>query len=151
MQQVWWIWALGSLTALVLEACLGGSFIFVFFAFGAAVTAGGVGVCVLGPVWQQALCFCSLTAASLAVLRRPLMQWGQRKTEEHDPNSLCGSAATVQVAMLPQEMGRVLHRGTVWMARNIGASPLGPGTPCRVTAVDNLTLMVQAETMEPHL
>lgn len=145
MQHIWWIWALGSLLALVLEACFGGSFIFVFFAFGAAVTASCVGLGLLEPIWQQAVLFCTLTAASLLALRRPLMDWGLRQVTERDLDSIKGTGATVEIAMVPFGSGQVLHRGTVWMARNGSDETLAQGIACRVVAVENLTLIVEAE------
>lgn len=145
MQHIWWIWAVGSLLALVLEACFGGSFIFVFFAVGAATTAACVGAGAFLPIWQQAALFSLVTALSLIMVRRPLMNWGLRKVSERDLNSIKGSAATVQAPMAAFGTGQVLHRGTVWMARNSGAEPLAQGIVCRVVDVDNLTLIIEPE------
>ena len=149
MQNYWWVWALGSLAAWVLEACFGGSFIFVFFGFGAAVTAVLVGVGVLTAVWQATVCFFILATMSLLVLRRPLMAWGKRQVTERDMDGLKGSAARVEQTMLPGETGQVLHRGTIWMARNGGKVPLVPGASCKIIASDNLTLIVKADAKEP--
>ena len=148
MQTTWWIWALGSLVALVLEACLGGSFICVFFGFGAAVTAVLVGVGALPAVWQAALCFCLLAASSLLLLRRPLMAWGQGRMSDREIDGLKGSTASVEQMMLPGHAGQVLHRGTIWMARNGGKVPLAPGDVCKIMATDNLTLIVRADPKE---
>lgn len=145
MQQTWWLWALGALVSLVLEAGFGGSFIFVFFAFGALVTAALLALGVITAMWQAALAFFSLAAISLAVLRRPLMAWGTPQASLRDRDGLRGSVATVQTAMVPGGSGQVLHRGTTWMARNGGALPLAAQQNCHVLAADNLTLVVSAD------
>lgn len=148
MEQFWWLWALGALTALVLEAGFGGSFIFVFFAFGATVTAILVATHALCAVWQAALAFFGFTALSLALLRRPLMAWGTLQPGVPDLDGLRGSAATVQTPMGPGESGHVLHRGTTWMARNEGLTPLKVNQLCLVEAAENLTLIVTAKSLE---
>jgi membrane protein implicated in regulation of membrane protease activity len=142
------MWALGSLVALVSEACLGGSFIFVFFGFGAAMTAVLVGVGALTAVWQAVLCFGVLAALSLLLLRRPLRAWGQSRVSEREIDGLKGSTASVEQAMLPGHAGQVLHRGTIWMARNGGKITLAPGDSCKIIAADNLTLIVKADPKE---
>ena len=148
MQNYWWVWALGSLLALVLEACFGGSFIFVFFGFGAAITAVLVGVGALSAVWQATLCFFILASVSLLLLRRPLRAWGHGRVSEREIDGLKGSTASVEQTMLPGQAGQVLHRGTIWMARNGGKVPLHPGDFCKVIAADNLTLIVKADPKE---
>lgn len=148
MQQVWWIWASGALAALILEACAGGSFIFVFFALGAAVTAMLVGFDVLTAVWQAAACFFAVTAMSLIACRPRLRDWRHSNQALGDMAGLTGSLVVVEVAINPQGVGQVNHRGTLWMARNTGPDLLPVGAACRVVRVDNLTLWVHTSAEE---
>lgn len=151
MQQHWWIWASGALIALILEAVVGGSFIFVFFALGAAVTAPLVGFGFIDALWQAALCFSAVTALSLLASRRRLLAWRDAPKALSDMAGLVGSIAVVEAAMAPRATGAVQHRGTSWMAHNVGTAHLPPGARCRVVRVDNLTLWVDSAPHQEQL
>jgi membrane protein implicated in regulation of membrane protease activity len=145
MQTTWWIWLLGALLSVALEAAFGGSFVFVFFGLAAGITALLVGLGQVTALWQASCAFAALSILSLAVLRRPLMRLGRPVRPLADERDLIGHTATVIVAPMPGFEGQVQLRGVPWRARLQGDQPLGVGATCRIIAVDNLTLTVQPE------
>jgi membrane protein implicated in regulation of membrane protease activity len=140
----WWIWVLGGLILLAVEAAAPGGFFAVFFGL-AAILVGTVGA--LGgavPAWAQWLLFTVLSVASLLLLRRPLMTRFSAR-EGRPVDRLEGEAAVVLEEIRPGGVGRAELRGSVWSARTHGETTLTAGQRCRVEWVEGLTLWVRAE------
>jgi inner membrane protein len=140
----WWVWVLGGLAMLAVEAASPGGFFAVFF--GAAAIVVGL-VKIPGgslPGWVEWLLFTVLSVAGLLVFRRPLTQrYGMMRGKPVD--RLEGETAIVLEEVRPGAVGRAELRGSVWSTRTQGVDTLATGQRCRVERVEGLTLWVRAE------
>jgi membrane protein implicated in regulation of membrane protease activity len=145
VEHQWWYWALAALLAVGLEVVLGTSFVFIFFALAALVTALTAALALTPEFWQSASLFGGLSVTFLALVGRPAWQRRSGSPQIDTIDAVVGSMAVVQQAMGPGARGQVALHGTTWMAQNQGSQSLPEGISCRVVAVINLTLVVHGD------
>lgn len=141
----WWMWLLAGLSLMLLEMLTPGGFYLLFFGCGAAVVGLLVAAGIAGPAWTQILLFCGVSVVALLLFRRPLVEKMHRPQHDRDVDSLVGETAVPLDRIDAGSMGKVELRGTVWSAKNAGATAIESKQRCRVKRVDGLTLWVQAE------
>ena len=141
---IWWYWVVLGLALTALELATPGGFFAIFFAVSAIV----IGLLELtGAIerdWVQWVLFPALALISLAVFRRPLLEW-LRGRDADAVDSLIGEIAVPADTIEPGAHGRAELRGSTWTARNIDPSPLARGQRCRVVAVRGLELDLRPE------
>ena len=141
----WWHWLALGLILVALEMAASGGFYVIFFGV-AAIAIGTLHLFDLaGPLWFQFLLFSVLAVGSLLLFRNPLMRLMKLDTPGDDVDSLVGETAVPAEDIGPGAVGRAELRGTVWSARNIGATPLLRGQRCRVVRVDRLMIFIESE------
>lgn len=145
MTVLWWHWLVVGLILVVLELAAPGGFYVIFFGL-AALAVGLLSFAGLsGELWMQLLLFSALSVISLALFRNPIMRRMNLDRGTDDIDNLTGERAKALEDFGPGDDGRVELRGSVWSARNGGASTITRGAKVRVVAVDRLTVVVIAE------
>jgi membrane protein implicated in regulation of membrane protease activity len=141
---IWWYWIVLGVVLTALELATPGGFFAIFFAISAILVGVLELVGVMTSDWVQWVMFPVLALASLAVFRKPLLQW-MRGHDVDTVDSLVGQVALAADPIAPGEHGRAELRGSTWMARNIDLSPLARGQRCRVVAVHGIELDLRPE------
>jgi membrane protein implicated in regulation of membrane protease activity len=141
----WWHWLALGLILVALELAASGGFYVIFFGIAAIAISVLHLVGAAGPAWVQVLLFSVLSVASLLFFRSPLMRWMKLDREGVDVDSLVGENAVATESIPAGGIGRIELRGTVWTARNAGATPLVTGQRLLVVRVEQLTIHVEAE------
>jgi membrane protein implicated in regulation of membrane protease activity len=140
----WWIWVLGGLVLLVAEVTTPGGFFAIFFAAGAILVGALKGMGWDGPSWAEWLVFTTLSVASLAFFRKPLMRRFSFSSSK-PVDQMEGERALVTEDVAPGGVGKAEMRGASWTARTAGEAALVKGCRCRVERVEGLTLWLRAE------
>ena len=141
----WWLWVALGLVLGAIELATPGGFFVIFF--GVAAVAVGLGE-LAGldlPAWGQWLAFPVLAIVALRLFRRPLLARLQPSTGGGAVDSMVSEVALPVTAIEPGAHGRAELRGTVWSARNVGATTVAAGQRTRVVAVNGLQLDIVPE------
>lgn len=142
---MWWIWVLGGLALLGLEALIPGGIILVFFGVAALLVGALVAVGMGGPLWFQWLLFSVVSIVSLLTLRGPIMRKMHLDTKEPETvDTLLGQKVLAMEDLAPGAEGKAELRGTSWTAENIGDRPLARGQHGVIDRVEGLKLFVRA-------
>lgn len=138
---LWWHWVAIGMVLAVLEMAGPGGFFIIFFGVGALVVGLLSLAGLAGPAWTQWLLFSAISVVSLLLFRRPLLAWMRRHEGPAQPiDRLEGEIAVPAEDIAPGAMGRAELRGSMWSARNAGATVLVRGQRCVVARVDgNIT------------
>jgi membrane protein implicated in regulation of membrane protease activity len=139
----WWVWVLGGFALLAVELATPGGFFTVFFAAGALVVGGLLGMGLALPAWLQWLLFSVLSVGSLAAFRRRLL--GRLESTPDTVDSLVGETAVLLDDLARGDVGRAELRGTAWQARTDAPEALRKGQRVRVERVAGLVLWVGRE------
>jgi membrane protein implicated in regulation of membrane protease activity len=142
----WWIWLLAGLALLGFEMLTPGGLFTIFFGVSAVVVGILTRLGIAGPPWVQWILFSALSIVSLLLLRKPLLEWLQRReVKRPDVDSLLGETAVILEPVPVRGVGKAELRGTSWSARSEGDATIPAGTRCRVQRVDGLTLWLKAD------
>jgi len=140
----WWMWCSLGMLLMLAEFITPGAFYQFFFGLG-AVAVGLLGATGMElPVTLQLLLFVVLSAASIAVLRKPLRARFNEGPDE-DVDQVVGTTAVAVEEIAPNALGKAELRGAQWNARNVSDAPIVQSERCRVVRVDGLTLEIQGE------
>jgi len=140
----WWGWIVVGAALLGAETVVDAQFYLVFFGAAALVTGALTAAGLAGPVWLQWTIFGVLCVAGAATFRRRF--YGMiRRSDAVVGQGTVGELAVAREAIAPGGRGQVELRGTVWEARNTGASPIAPGESARVERVEGLVLDLRRE------
>ncbi|HTS81794.1 MAG TPA: NfeD family protein [Myxococcaceae bacterium] len=133
---IWWLWLVLGVGLLIFELVTPGGFFSVFFG-AAALVVGLLDVLHLGgPEWFQWALFVVLSAGSVLLFRRPVMQRFQPPLL---PNQeMRGEWALVTEEVRPGDVGKVELRGTTWTARANRTVRVGERVP--VERIEGLTV-----------
>lgn len=145
-QMEWWIWLVIGFGLMGLEVVVPGGFIMLFFGLGAAVVGLLAAPGLAGPLWSQILLFSLVSAGSLAMFRKRMLE------AVNTPHAMDEKLADLSgaVVLLTEDApshgrGRAEYRGAPWAVHNVGDAPLAKGARARVLGVDGLTLRVTKE------
>jgi len=142
---MWWIWVLGGLALLGLEALIPGGIILVFFGVAGLLVGVLVAAGMGGPLWFQWLLFSVVSIVSLLTLRGPIMRKMHLDTKEPETvDTLLGQKVLAMEDLAPGAEGKAELRGTSWTAENVGDRPLVRGQQGVVDRVEGLKLFVRA-------
>jgi membrane protein implicated in regulation of membrane protease activity len=138
----WWVWIVVGVALLASEVVVTTDFYLAVLGLAAfalaAVAAGGLAESFA----VQGLLYAGLSVLLLVLLRHKLGAWlGPR---ERLDAQLVGERAVVRETIAPGGLGRVELHGTLWSARNTGATALAVGSEAAVEAVAGLELCVRA-------
>ena len=142
----WWIWLVVGLGLMAFEVVTPGGFILLFFGIGAAVVGLLVAPGLAGPLWAQLLIFTLVSAGSLAVFRKRMLE--SMKTPAGTDEKLAdlvGAVVLLTEDAPAHARGRAEYRGAPWTVQNVGDTPLGKNARARVIGVDGLTLRITKE------
>lgn len=142
----WWIWLVVGLGLMALEVVTPGGFVLLFFGLGAAVVGLLAAPGLLTPLWAQVGLFAAVSAGSLALFRRRLLE--SMKTPvglEEKLADLTGAVVVLTEDAPAHGRGKAEHRGAPWAVHNVSDAPLAKGSRARVLGVDGLTLRVTKE------
>ncbi|WP_031494971.1 NfeD family protein [Bryobacter aggregatus] len=139
----WWMWMVAGFAMLATEAVVPGFFL-LFFGFG-AVFMGFFQLLIPGvDLWMELLIFLSVSSLWLALFRKRLIAYMERRSPSKVVDSIAGETATALEDILPQQRGKAELRGTSWSALNLGESAIVKAQRCKVERMEGLTLYVRA-------
>jgi membrane protein implicated in regulation of membrane protease activity len=141
----WWHWLVVGLILVALEMAASGGFYVIFFGVAALAVSALHVVGVAGPLWLQLLLFSVGSVATLLAFRNPLLRWLKLDRPAEEVDTLLGETAVPLEDIAGGAVGRAELRGSVWTARNPGASSLRKGQRCVVVAVDRLMVSIAPE------
>ena len=142
----WWIWLVLGLGLLGAEVVTPGGFDLMFFGLGGVavglLAAAGLG----GPLWAQVGLFAAVSAGSLALFRRRLLEgFKVPHAMEESLADLVGGSVVLTEDAAPHGRGRAEFRGAPWAILNADGTPLSKGQRAKVLGVEGLTLKVTKE------
>ncbi len=141
---LWALWLLICIVALILELTSGDFFI-MCFSIGAAITALS---CVAGiPLLGQIAVWIVATVLCLIFVRPVALRYLHRGDSDRVSNAdaLVGKTGTVSQAIEPGNAGRVAIDGDDWKAVTTSGEPIAVGTRVRVTRLDSIVVTVVPE------
>ncbi len=128
---------------LATESVIPGFFL-LFFGFG-AVFMGFFQLLFPGvDLWIEILIFLSVSSIWLALFRKRLIAYMERKNPPKRVDSIEGETAVALEDILPSGIGKSELRGSSWNTRNLGEIVIAKGQRCKVERMDGLTLHVRA-------
>jgi hypothetical protein len=141
----WWGWvAAGALLLAAEMGAVDAGFYLVFLGL-SALAVGLLGLAGLaGPVWLQWLLFAVLALVSLVFFRGRLYAHLRRFGGELG-EGVAGEVAVAEGRIEPGAIGRAELRGSMWSARNAGATPIEAGERVRVERVEGLMLHLRGD------
>lgn len=142
----WWIWLVIGFGLMGLEVVTPGGFILLFFGLGAAIVGLLAAPGLAGPLWAQLLIFSAVSAGSLAMFRKRMLE-SLKSGHGMDEKlaDLAGAVVLLTEDAPAHSRGRAEYRGAPWTVQNVGDSPLAKGARARVLGVDGLTLRITKE------
>lgn len=138
----WWMWMVAGFIMLATETVVPGFFL-LFFGIG-AVFMGFFQLLVPGvPLWIELLIFLSMSSLWLALFRRKLISYIEKKSPPKKVDSIEGEFAIAMNDIPPGQIAKAELRGSSWNALNLGDTVILKGQRCRVDLVDGLTLHIR--------
>jgi membrane protein implicated in regulation of membrane protease activity len=138
----WWIWIVGGLGLMAMEAFLPSGFYLFFLGVAALGTGTVTWLGLTETLFKQGLATLVFMAVVVA-LRKPVVS-RFKLTPQTAVDSMVGETATATEPIAARGTGRVELRGTTWSARNVGDAPIPLQAKCRVERLDGLTLEVRS-------
>lgn len=139
----WWMWMVAGFIMLATETVVPGFFL-LFFGVG-AVFMGFFQLLFPGvELWIELLIFLSVSSLWLALFRRRLIAYIERKRPFKKVDSIEGETAVALEDLFPSRIGKAELRGTSWNASNLGDIQISKGQRCMVERMEGLTLFVRA-------
>lgn len=139
----WWMWMVAGFIMLATEMVVPGFFL-LFFGIG-AVLMGFFQLLVPGvELWVELLIFLSMSSLWLALFRRKLVAYIEKKNPPKAVDSIQGEFAMAMEDIAPGQISKAELRGSSWNALNLGVTVIVKGQRCRVELMDGLTLHVRS-------
>lgn len=144
----WWGWIIVGTLLLGAEMLAIDAQFYLIFVGVAAIGVGLVGMVGIDmPLWGQWLLFAAASLGFMVLFRRKLYD-ALRGGIPDMPGEMTGNRITIPDELATGAECRVMHRGTHWTARNIGAETIAAGAPADIVDVSGLTLNVRAHIAE---
>ena len=132
------LWGIAALALLIFEI-LSGTFILLFFAIAAAVTALAALAGLAALHWQLVL-FAACGIALLALFRKKLLQRASQ-SKAHTPVDV-GGVVTCESEIAPGAEGVAAYQGAPWTAKNVGEAPIARGQQGRIVRTEGVKLFI---------
>lgn len=140
----WWGWIVVGAALLASEIAVDAQFYLVFLGVSALTVGIALGAGVPAPAWVQWAAFGALAAFTFVTFRGKLYGAIRGNVPGID-NTLIGEEGVALDHIAPGSTGRAELRGTVWRARNSGASDIAAGTRVRVAGASGVILDVHTD------
>jgi len=139
----WWMWMVGGFLMLATEIFTP-SFFLLFFGIG-AVFMGFFQLLIPGvALWIELLIFLGVSTLWLALFRRRLIAYIEKKNPPKVVDSIQGEMAVALEEIGPAQIGKAELRGSTWNALNLGEVVVVKNQRCLVEKMDGLTLHIRA-------
>ena len=139
----WWMWMVAGFAMLATETIVPGFFL-LFFGIG-AVFMGFFQLLIPGvALWIELLMFLGVSSIWLALFRRRLIAYMEKKNPPKRVDSIEGETAVALEDLLPNQVGKAELRGSCWSAMNLGEAPIAKGSRGKVERMEGLTLYLRA-------
>lgn len=113
---------------------------------GLGAAGGGVAALVGAPFWLALLVAIAVTAATLTLVRPPMVARLHRGTDLRTGHAALEGATAVVVEEVSEMEGRVKLSGELWSARSYDPTEvISPGTKVRVFSIDGATAVVHPD------
>lgn len=146
METVWWMWIAAAVILAAIELLTPGSIFWIFFSVGAIVAGALSAFFPAAGTIVEVLVFVAVSLISLALFRKPIMEWLTRRAPTAPVDSLVGETAISLEEIPSGAVGKAELRGTPWSATNAGNTAIGRSQRCRVERVDGLMLWIRSES-----
>lgn len=139
----WWGWIVIGLLLLGAELMLIEAEFFLVFIGAAAVLTGIVAALAPGmPYWVPWILFSILALVSMVFFRRKVYRALRRQVPDMR-DDVVGEQVRITEDLPAGGSCRVEHRGSTWMARNVGPDAIGAGASARIVGVEGISLRVE--------
>lgn len=132
----------GGFLLLALETTTPGFFL-LFFGFGAVF----MGFFQLAfpdvPLWIELLIFMGVSTLWLALFRRRVIEYMEKRRPTKAVDSIAGEVAVALEDLEPSRPGKAELRGACWNAQNLADFTIPKTARCRVERIEGLTLFVR--------
>lgn len=141
---VWLIWALISLSCLVLELTSGDFFI---ISLGAGCVGGAIASAFSDSIVIQVIVFAIVSLVSVFYVRPMALKFFHRDVNKRLSNAdaIVGRIGVVTEAIAADGFGRVQIDGDSWKAQASGNDGIDVGAKVRVLRIDSIILTVEKE------
>ena len=137
----WWLWCAVGLVFVFLELFVPLGFLLLLLGASCLVVGGLVALNAAGPDWMHWCLLAVLFVASVATLRKRLMD-GFGAVGYGPTHNLEGKEILISADIKPNEFGQGEYSGTPWKVKNCRSSVLEKGNRYAVTKRDGLTLEI---------
>jgi hypothetical protein len=138
----WWMWMCAGFLLLALESVTPGFFL-LFFGLG-AVFMGFFQLLIPGvPLWIELLIFMAVSTLWLALFRRRLLTYVEKRNPPKKVDRIEGEQAVALEEIAPSQVGKAELRGACWNALNLGDAAIAKSQRCVVESIDGLTLRIR--------
>ncbi len=133
------MWIVLGIMLLVAEM-LTGTFVLVFFALGAFISAL---VAAFAPdlIAAQLIANAVISFTGALLLRKPLQRKLLKSAQNHQID--LGKEITIDQPIPAHQQTRISYQGTTWQASNVGTDDIHHGDRVTIVGMDNLTLLVK--------
>ena len=136
-------WVVVGVLLLIIELATSG-FFFIFLGIGGLITAAATWVGLTPTLNSQILCFGVTSLVSMLVLRKNVKRVFAPKTGQPTFSEFVGDQATVVMDISVGHEGRVLYRGSEWIATSASTQPIYAGHKVVIKKTDGIKLVVAA-------
>lgn len=140
----WWGWmVIGTILFGAELAVVEAEFFLVFLGASAFVTGVAAFFAPTLPFSVQLIAFATISIVSMVFFRKRV--YAKLRPAVADlPHDMAGDRVLIPRALAPGESCRIEYRGTVWTARNEGASAIAAGAQARILGTQGITVQVTA-------
>lgn len=139
----WWGWIVVGASLLASEVIVDAQFYLVFLGVSALVVGIALGAGMPAPVWVQWMAFGALSVFTFVTFRGQLYG-ALRGSAKGMEDTLIGEEGIALDEITPGATGGAELRGSVWRARNSGATVIAKGTRVRVEDASGVVLSVRS-------
>lgn len=139
----WWGWIVIGLLLLGAELMLiEAEFFLVFIGIAAVLTGIAAAMAPGMPYWAPWILFAVLSLVSMVLFRRKVYHALRRQVPDM-PDDVVGEEVRITQDLPAGGTCRVDHRGSTWMARNVGPEAIAAGATARIVGVEGISLRVE--------
>lgn len=136
-------WLVVGVLLLIIELATSG-FFFIFLGVGGLITAAAAWAGLVPTPNGQMLCFGLTSFGSMLAFRSNVKKMFAPKTGQPTFSEFAGDQATVVVDISDKSEGRVLYRGSEWIATTTSKNPIYSGYKVIIKKTDGIKLVVEA-------
>ena len=141
---LWWGWVIFGISLFIAELFVSSGFYLLFFALGALIVGGLLGIGLEFESWLQWLTF-SFSSLGMIFFLRAKVYALVIPEDVPDKDKIEGERAKALTEILIGQEGKVEARGSIWSCVNTGLCKIESGDQCKILEKEGLRLKVIKE------